>query len=74
MAKYKKTRPFQRPPLPPTALDATDAKIMVSEIDAAAAAVAGCYEQLTTPAQVCALRLGQSLSQLRGRLAEHLPS
>lgn len=58
------------PPINMTALapDATDSRIMVAEIDAAAAAVAGCYDQLTPSAQAGAIKLGHALSDLRRRM------
>lgn len=49
-------------------LGATDAQIIVIEIDEAASAMAGCYEHLPASAKASAIKLGHALSSLRRRM------
>jgi len=46
----------------------SDREIMVAEIDAAAAAIAGCYEELTPAAKAQTVKLAHALAGLRQRM------
>lgn len=54
-------------------LSPTDAQIIVSEIDAAAAAMAMCYEYLPANAKASAIQLAHALSNLRRRMVTVQP-
>ena len=49
-------------------LGATDAQIIVSEIDEAAAEMSKCYNHLPASAKASAIKLGHALSNLRCRM------
>lgn len=49
-------------------LGATDAQIVVSEIDEAAAEISKCYNSLPASAKASAIKLGHALSSLRRRM------
>ena len=46
----------------------SDREIMVAEIDAAAEAIAGCYEELSPAAKSCTVKLSHALANLRQRM------
>jgi len=53
---------------PATGSASSDREIMVAEIDAAAAAIAGCYEELSPSSKAQTVKLAHALAGLRQRM------